>query len=43
MTVITREMVERALPPNLKNNATQSLVDAINGITNDPLVAEQIK
>ena len=43
MTVITREMVERALPPNLKNNATQSLVDAINGITNDPLVAEQIQ
>lgn len=40
---LTVEQVERALPANLKNAATQSFTDQINNIIGDPLVAEQVR
>lgn len=43
MTMLTREMVEKALPANLKVAATQALTDQINNITSDPLIAEQVR
>lgn len=42
-TPLTREMVERSLPANLKAAATQELTDQINNIVSDPLVAEQVR
>lgn len=41
--LLTREQVERALPANLKQAATQSLTDMLNQIAQDPLVAEQVR
>jgi hypothetical protein len=41
--MLTREQVEQALPPNLKNAATQQLTDRVNNIVSDPLIAEQIR
>jgi len=41
--MLTREMVETALPSNLKNTATQAFTDQINNLASDPLVAEQIR
>ncbi len=41
--MLTKEAVQRAMPTNLKNNVTDSLVDTINNITTDELVAEQIR
>lgn len=41
--MLTREMVEKALPANLKSAATQQLTDQINNITSDPIVAEEIR
>jgi len=41
--MLTREMVEKALPSNLRNAATQELTDQINNIVSDPLVAQQIR
>ena len=40
---ITKELVARALPGNLKSAATDQLADLINQISTDPLVAEQIR
>lgn len=40
---LSREMVERALPANLKMAATQEFTDQINNIVADPLVAEQVR
>jgi hypothetical protein len=37
------QQVARALPANLKNAATQSLVDLINNCVTDPLIAEQVR
>lgn len=42
-TPITKELVARALPGNLKSVATDQLADMINQISADPLIAEQIK
>ena len=42
-TPITKELVARALPGNLKSAATEQLADMINQISADPLIAEQIK
>ena len=42
-TALTVDQVEKALPANLKNAATQSLTDAINNIVSDPIVAEQVR
>jgi hypothetical protein len=41
--LLTKEMVEQALPPNLKNHVTQTFVDQINNLVQDPLIAEQIR
>ena len=40
---ITKELVARALPGNLKSAATDQLADMINQISADPLIAEQIR
>lgn len=42
-TPITKELVARALPGNLKSAATDQLADMINQISVDPLIAEQIR
>ena len=42
-THITKELVARALPGNLKSAATYQLADMINQISADPLIAEQIR
>lgn len=42
-TPVTKELVARALPGNLKSVATDELADLINQISTDPLVAEQIR
>lgn len=41
--MITREDVQKALPANLKSSATQALADALNTISNDPIVADNIR
>ena len=41
--MLTQQEVVKALPANLKSCVTQSLVDNINNISTDPLVAEQIR
>lgn len=41
--MLTQEMVERALPHNLKSAATQAFTDQINNIVTDPLIAEQVR
>ena len=42
-TPITKELVARALPGNLKSAATDQLADMINQISADPLIVEQIR
>lgn len=42
-TPITKELVARALPGNLKSAATDQLAGMINQISTDPLIAEQIR
>jgi hypothetical protein len=41
--MLTQVEVVKALPANLKSAVTQQLVDNINNITTDPLIAEQIR
>ena len=41
--MLTREMVEKALPANLKSAATQALTDQVNNLSADPIVAEHIR
>jgi hypothetical protein len=41
--MLTLDTIQRALPPNLKSAATQSLVDTINNISSDPEFAEQVR
>lgn len=41
--MLTREMIERALPANLKNAATQQFTDQINNIVVDPIIAEEVR
>lgn len=41
--MLTIQQVEKALPPNLKSAASQGLVDTLNGISNDPLMAETLR
>lgn len=41
--MLTKEMIERALPANLKSAATQQLTDQINNIVADPLIAEEVR
>ena len=40
---LTLQQVTHALPPNLKSNVTQQLVDNINNCVADPIMAEAIK
>lgn len=40
---LTLQQVAHTLPPNLKNNVTQQLVDNINNCVADPIMAEAIK
>jgi hypothetical protein len=41
--MLTREMVERSLPANLKGAATQAFTDQINNIISEPLIADEIR
>jgi hypothetical protein len=41
--MLTKDMVEKALPANLKGAATQQLTDQINNVVSDPLIAEQVR
>jgi hypothetical protein len=41
--MLTKEMVEKALPVSLKNAVTDGFVDQINNIVSDPLIAEQVR
>jgi hypothetical protein len=43
MDLMTVDIVKRALPPNLKGNATQDLVDKLNNISTDQQMAEHIR
>lgn len=40
---LTREDVQRALPANLKSSVTEELVDTLNQIAGDPVVADSIR
>lgn len=41
--MLTKEVVERAVPANLKSSITQQLVDKVNTCVSDPIIAEQIR
>ena len=41
--MLTKELVERAVPATLKSSITQQLVDRINTAVADPIAAEQIR
>ena len=41
--MLTKELVERAVPATLKSSITQELVDRVNASVADPIVAEQIR
>lgn len=41
--MLTKELIERAVPANLKNAITPQLVDLVNNIASDPLVAEEVR
>lgn len=40
---LTIQQLTKALPANLKNSATQEMVDMVNNATNDPILAENIR
>lgn len=41
--MLTKELVVRAVPANLKSSITDVLVDKINNCVSDPIIAEQIR
>ena len=41
--LITVDVLKKALPSNLRVNATEELADRINNVTTDPILAEQIR
>lgn len=41
--MLTKELVERVVPANLKSSITRQLVDRINNAVTDPIVAEQVR
>lgn len=41
--MLSLDLVQKAVPANLKNGITQQLVDNINNISNDPLTAQTIR
>lgn len=40
---LTEDDVKRALPSHLRASVTQNMVDTLNNITNDPIIAESIR
>lgn len=42
-TMLTKELVEQAVPANLKGAVTQQLVDTINNVSSDPIIADQVR
>lgn len=40
---LTIQQLTKALPANLKNSASQEMVDMVNNATNDPILAESIR
>lgn len=43
MDSLTIEVVQKAVPANLKSSVTQELVDTINTVVSDPILAETIR
>ena len=41
--MLTKDQVVKALPANLKSSVSQQLVDQINNVVADPLIAEQVR
>lgn len=41
--MLTTQDIQKALPANLKNTATQQLADTLNNVSKDPLIAEEIR
>lgn len=41
--MLSKEIVQKAVPPNLKNSITQEMVDTINTIVSDPILAETVR
>ena len=41
--MLTREVIEKALPANLKSAITPELVARLNSVTMDQVVAEQVR
>lgn len=41
--MLTKAVVEKAVPANFKNNVTQQFVDDINTCLSDPIMAEQVQ
>lgn len=41
--MLTKDVVSKALPPNLKNSVTDQMVATLNGIGSDPLTAQTIR
>ena len=41
--MLTKQLVERAVPANLKSSVTQQLVDRINNAVGDPIIADQVR
>lgn len=41
--MLTKDLVVKALPANLKSSVTDQLVDHINNVVSDPLIAEQVR
>ena len=39
----SKELVIKAVPPNLKNAVTDELVDRLNTITTDQILAEEVR
>ena len=41
--MLTRNEIEKALPPSLKSAATQSYTDMVNQAATDPIMAQHIR
>jgi hypothetical protein len=41
--MLTKDLVQQAVPANLKTSITQELVDLVNNIASDPIVAENVR
>jgi hypothetical protein len=43
LVVLTKEQIEKAVPPNLRASVTDQLVDRVNKVISDPIIAEQVR